>query len=141
MGGIRRSMGARRGGDDDHQKVQQEGGCSWEDACNTWTAHDEEAVAGVYQVKADQEVREPAEGGQCKKANTEGSDEGPFEVGDLLVEGEEQKYFLELLMRRASPERPRENLPAKGKADPARCRKGKNKEKKSSQGESAKRDN
>jgi hypothetical protein len=33
-------------------------------------------------------------------------------------------------MRRASPERPKENLPAKDKADPARRRNGKNKEKK-----------
>ncbi len=81
-------------------------------------------------MEADQEVREPAAGGQCKKASTEKSDERPFEVGDLLVEGEEQEYFLKLLMRRASPERPKENLPAKGKADPARRRKGKNKEKK-----------
>ncbi len=62
--------------------------------------------------------------------STEKSDERPFEVGDLLVEGEEQEYFLELLMRRVSPERPKENLPAKDKADPARRRKGKNKEKK-----------
>ncbi len=50
------------------------------------------------------------------------------------MEGEEQEYFLELLMRKASPERPKENLPAKGKADPARRRKGKNKEKKARRG-------
>ncbi len=114
--------------------VQQEDECSWEDACNAWTAQDEEAVAGVHQVGANQEVREPAAGGQCKKASAEKSDEGPLGVGDLLVEGEEQEYFLELLMRRASPERLKENLPAKGKADPARRRKSKNKEKKARKG-------
>jgi hypothetical protein len=69
--------------------VQQEDECSWQHACNAWMAQDEEAVAGVYQVGADQEVSEPAAGGQCKKASTEKSDERPFEVGDLLVEGEE----------------------------------------------------
>jgi hypothetical protein len=85
-------------------------------------------------VEADQEVREPAAGGQCKKASTKKSDERPFEEGDLLVEGEEQEYFLELLMRKASPEWPKESLPAKGKANPARRRKGKNKEKKARRG-------
>ncbi len=69
-----------------------------------------------------------------QEGQSEESDERPFEEGDLLVEGEEQEYFLELLMRKASPERPKENLPAKGKADPARRRKGKNKEKKARRG-------
>ncbi len=110
--------------------VQQEDECSWQDACNAWTAQEEEAVAGVYQVGADQEICEPAVGGQCKKASTEEGDERPSEVEDLLVEGEEQEYFLELLMRRASPERPKESLPAKGKADPPRHRRARIKKKK-----------
>jgi hypothetical protein len=52
--------------------------------------------------------------------------------GDLLIEGEEGEYFLELLMRRASPERPKADQPVgskehpKGKAAPA---KGKDKKK------------
>jgi hypothetical protein len=31
------------------------------------------------------------------------------------LEGEEQEYFLELLMRRASPERPKASQPTKGR--------------------------
>jgi hypothetical protein len=110
--------------------VQQEDEGSWQDACNAWMAQDKGAAVGVYQVGADQEVSKPAAGGQCKEAGTEKNDEGSPEVEDLLVEGEEQEYFLELLMRRASPERPEESLPAKGEAEPARNRKSKNKEKK-----------
>ncbi len=67
---------------------------------------------------------------QRQKAGTGKSDERSLEVEDLLVEGEEQEYFLELLMRRASPERPRENLPAKSEACSVRDRRRKNKEKK-----------
>jgi hypothetical protein len=83
--------------------VQQEDECNWQDACNAWVAQDEEAAVGVYQVRADQEVSELSVGGQCKEANTVEDNERSLEVEDLLVEGEEQEYFLELLMRRASP--------------------------------------
>jgi hypothetical protein len=110
--------------------VQQEDECSWQEACNAWEAQGEEATVGVYQAGVDQETSEPAAEGQCKKASTGKSDERSLEVEDLLVEGEEQEYFLELLMRRASPERPRENLPAKSEACPVRDRRRKNKEKK-----------
>jgi hypothetical protein len=114
--------------------VQQEDECSWQDACDAWIAQDEEAAVGVYPAGAGQEVSGPAAGGQCKEANAEISDERSLEVEDLLVEGEEQEYFLELLMRRASPERPKECPPAKGGADPTRDRKGKNKGKKARRG-------
>ncbi len=107
--------------------VQQEDECSWQEVCNTWEAQDEEAAVGVYQVGVDQETSEPAAKGQCKKASTRKSDERPLEVEDLLVEGEEQEYFLELLMRRASPERSKENLPAKGEACSVRGRRRKDK--------------
>jgi hypothetical protein len=50
----------------------------------------------------------------------------PPEVRDLLVEGEEQEYFLELLMRRASPERPMENMPPRNEANVPKGRKNKN---------------
>jgi hypothetical protein len=36
--------------------------------------------------------------------------------GDLLIEGEEGEYFLELLMRRASPGKPKADLLAESKA-------------------------
>jgi hypothetical protein len=48
--------------------VQQEDDCSWQDACNTWVEQEEEATAGVHQVRADQE----AAVGQCKKADAAG---------------------------------------------------------------------
>ncbi len=37
---------------------------------------------------------------------------------DLLIEGEEGEYFLELLMRKASPERPKAGQLVGGKEDP-----------------------
>ncbi len=110
--------------------VQQEDECSWQEVCNAWEAQDEEATVGVYQAGVDQETSEPVAKGQCKNVSTGRSDERSLEVEDLLVEGEEQEYFLELLMRRASPERSKEGLPAKGGACSVRDRRRKNKEKK-----------
>jgi hypothetical protein len=119
--------------------VQQEDECSWQDACNAWTAQDEEAAVGIYQVRADQERSEPAAEGQCKGANTAENDEKSLEVEDLLVEGEEQEYFLELLMRGASPERAQESLPVKGEANPTRDKKSRNKGRKASRGNLSRR--
>jgi hypothetical protein len=110
--------------------VQQEDECSWQEACNAWEAQDEEATVGVYQVRVNQEISEPVAKGQCKKASTEKGNEQSLEVEDLLVEGEEQEYFLELLMRRASPERSKEGPPAKSEACSVRDRRRKNKGKK-----------
>ncbi len=110
--------------------VQQEDHCSWQDACNAWMEQDEEAAVGIHQVRVDQEVDEQAAVGQCKEANTaEGGEKSP-ELDGLLVEGEEQEYFLELLMRRASPERPRESLSTKSKATSTKGKKNRSKEKK-----------
>ncbi len=49
----------------------------------------------------------------------------PLEAGDLLVEGEEQEYLLELLLRRASPNQLMENPPPKKEADPLKGKKSK----------------
>jgi hypothetical protein len=119
--------------------VHQEDECSWQDACNAWTTQDEEAAAGVYQVGMEQEVSELVKGGPCKEANAAENDEGPLEAGDLLVEGEEQEYFLELLMRGALLERPKESLPAKNDACPTKGKKSKNKGKKTRGKELSKR--
>ncbi len=78
----------------------------------------------------DQEVSEQATVGQCKEANAAKKGETPLKLEDLLVEGEEQEYFLELLMRRASPERPKESLSARDRAAPTKSKKGRNKGKK-----------
>jgi hypothetical protein len=110
--------------------VQQEDDCSWQDACNAWMEQDEEEAAEVHQVRVDQEVSKQAAVGQCKEANTAGGGETSLELEDLLVEGEEQEYFLELLMRRASPERPKENLPTRSKATPTKGKKNRSKGKK-----------
>jgi hypothetical protein len=110
--------------------VQQKDDCSWQDACNTWVEQDEEAAAGVHQVRVGQEAAEPAALSQCKKANTtEGSEESP-ELDGLLLEGEEQEYFLELLMRKASPERPRPSPSTESKGAPTKGKKNRSKEKK-----------
>jgi hypothetical protein len=53
--------------------------------------------------------------GQCKKAGIIGADEKASEPDDLLLDGEEQEYFLELLMRKASPERSKAGQPVDGK--------------------------
>ncbi len=54
----------------------------------------------------------------------------PPELEDLLVDGEEQEYFLELLMRRVSPERLKESPPTGSKTLPTKDRKSKGKRKK-----------
>jgi hypothetical protein len=97
--------------------VQQEEDCSWQDACKSWMEQDEEIAAGVYQVGTCQgaagaateigkEAVNQPKAGQCKKAGFTEAEEEVTEPNDLLLEGEEQEYFLELLMRKASPERP-----------------------------------
>jgi hypothetical protein len=110
--------------------VQQEDDYSWQDACGAWMEQDEEVAAGVHQVSACQGVVEQAAAGQCKKADTSGEGEEASEPGGLLLEGEEQEYFLELLMRRASPERPKASLSIKGKTAPAKGKKNRSKGKK-----------
>jgi hypothetical protein len=64
--------------------VRQEDESSWSDTCDAWAALEAEEV-GIYQVEAEEA--------------------GPSEddpEGDLLVEGEEREYVLELLLRETS---------------------------------------
>ncbi len=68
--------------------------------------------------------------GQCKGASTAEGGEKSSELEDLLVDGEEQEYFLEMLMRRASPDRLEENPPTRSEALPTKDRKSKGKGKK-----------
>jgi hypothetical protein len=95
--------------------VQQENDCSWQDACNSWMEQEEDAAAGVYQVGTCQEAVNQAAMGQCKKTSIMEVEEKASEPDGLLLEVEEQEYFLELLMRMASPERPKTSQPAKGR--------------------------
>jgi hypothetical protein len=110
--------------------VQQEEDCTWQDACNAWGEQDEEMAAGVHQVRICQEAAEPAAVGQCKGTDIPEESEEVSGPGGLLLEGEEQEYFLELLMRRASPERPKASPPTESKATLGKGKKGKNKGKK-----------
>ncbi len=106
--------------------VQQEDDCSWQDACKSWKEQDEEVAVGVYQVEACQDAAGAATGtgeeavkqssvSQCKRAGIAEVNEKASRSDDLLLEGEEQEYFLELLMRRASPERPKAGQPVDGR--------------------------
>ncbi len=112
--------------------IQQEDDCSWQGACNAWMEQDKEAAVGVHQIRVDQEVSEQVAVGQCKEANATKRSEMPLELEDLLVEGEEQEYFLELLMRKALPERPKESLPTGSRATPTKSKKSRSKGKKKS---------
>jgi hypothetical protein len=95
--------------------VQQEDDRSWQDVCDSRVELDEKAAAEVHQATAHQETVEQSMMGQCKKASIIEEDEETLEPDGLLLEGEEQEYFLELLMRRASPERPKASQPTKGR--------------------------
>jgi hypothetical protein len=97
--------------------VQQEDDCSWQDACNSWMEQDEEVAAGVYQVTMCQEAAKQSTAGQCKKANAVGGNEEDPEPEGLLLQGEEQEYFLEHLMRTVLPERPKASRPTESKDD------------------------
>ncbi len=79
--------------------------------------------AGVHQVKADQKTGGPVREDQCKKVCDARDSVEPLEMGDLLVEGEEQEYFLELLMRRVSPDQAMRNLLSKSEASTLKGRK------------------
>jgi hypothetical protein len=128
-------------------KVRQEEDCSWQDACKSWMEQDEEVAVGVYQVGTCQgaagvatETGEEAVGqspvSQCKKTGTAEANGQASEPDDLLLEGEEGEYFLELLMRKASPERPDAGRPmedkegSRGKAASAKNKKTKRDKKK-----------
>ncbi len=98
--------------------VQQEDDCSWQDAGKSWLERDEEVAVGVYQVGTCQSADgEPVETGEEAARHPPMGRRGETEVmedgwqtpgpGDLLIEGEEGEYFLELLMRRALPEKPK----------------------------------
>ncbi len=73
--------------------------------------------------------------GQCKKASVMERDEENPETDGLLLEGEEQEYFLELLMRTVSPERPKASQPTESKGDfKSKAATAKGKEKKRTKG-------
>ncbi len=84
-------------------------------------------------MRACQELVKQSAVGQCKKASAIEEGEKAPEPDWLLLEGEEQEYFLELLMRRASPERPKASQATKSKAVPVKAaerKKNRKKEKK-----------
>ncbi len=97
--------------------VKQEDNCNWQDACNSWAEQEEEVAAGVYQVRACQGASRQPSVGQCKRASVTEGDEESLETEGLVLEGEEQEYFLELLTRTVSPERAKVSRPTGSKDD------------------------
>jgi hypothetical protein len=105
--------------------VQQEDDCSWQDASKSWLEQDEKEEVGVYQVGtcqgADGAPLETGGGAAMHPPTSQREDAEAAEdgwrapgPGDLLIEGEEREYFLELLMREAPP----------GKSSPASSKTG-----------------
>jgi hypothetical protein len=99
--------------------VRQESEYSWSDACNAWTALDEEAEAGVHQVQADE-------------SETSGGDQGDeqHEAEGLLIEGEEREYVLELLLREAPAETCVSDCPTRTKPTASKSKRKRRLEKK-----------
>jgi hypothetical protein len=108
--------------------VQQEDGCTWQDPIKPWIEEDEEMAVGSCQVGTCQgkggvavETREEAAGqpptSQCKGVETAEAEWQAPGPDDLLLEGEEGEYFLELLMRKESPKKPKEDRPVEAKED------------------------
>jgi hypothetical protein len=98
--------------------VRQEDEGSWSDACDAWTALDEETEAGIHQVGAD--------GAEANKDNQE--NEQP-ETEGLLIEGEEREYVLELLLREASIGTNVNNQPANARPAISKSKRKRNLEK------------
>ncbi len=104
--------------------VQQEDDCTWQETCSAWVDQSEEVTVSTGQKVPDQGTTN-----QCKDTEAaEKSEEAP-ELEGLMLEGEEQEYFLELLMRKAPPEQPQASLTAKGRGSSAKGRKDRKKEK------------
>ncbi len=108
--------------------VQQEDDCSWQDASKPWMEQDKGVAVGVYQVgtcqgadevttKTGEEAAGQPPVGQCKEAEIAEAKWRAPGPDDLLLEGEEGEYFLELLMREAPPERLKADQPMEDKKD------------------------
>jgi hypothetical protein len=98
--------------------VRQEDECSWSDACDAWTALDEETEAGIHQVGVDE-----------AEANKDNQENEQLETEGLLIEGEEREYVLELLLREASMETNVNNQPANAKPAISKSKRKRNLEK------------
>jgi hypothetical protein len=81
--------------------VHQEAEYSWQDACDAWAAQNGETEAGVHQVEVSGTEAKQKGKDQCKEAGEVNQRDEQLEAEDLLVEGEEREYVLELLMREA----------------------------------------
>jgi hypothetical protein len=106
--------------------VQQEAGYSWQDAWDAWAVQNEEIEAGVHQVGVSGMMGGPARKDQCKKVDEAKNGNEQPEGGGLLVEGEEQEYFLELLMRKVPPSQPTDTPLPKVEANTLKGKKKRN---------------
>ncbi len=96
--------------------VQQEDDCSWQETCSAWMDQSEEAAVSTGQKVPDQGFIS-----QCKEAEVAGGSGETPEPEGLVLEGEEQEYFLELLMRRTPPEQPQAVPVAKSRWSPTKA--------------------
>jgi hypothetical protein len=92
--------------------VQQEDDCSWQDASKSWLEQDvkgenETCQVGTCQCADGTTLEAGKEAGQRGKVETEEGGWWAPGPDDLLIEGEEGEYFLELLMRETPPGEPR----------------------------------
>ncbi len=105
--------------------VQQEDDCSWQETCSAWMDQSEEAT-----VSAGQKVPDQGTMGQCEETKPAGGGEETPELEGLLLAGEEQEYFLKLLMRNAprttprGPSRERQGVPCQEQEGPKKGERG-----------------
>jgi hypothetical protein len=108
--------------------VQQEDDCSWQDASKPWMEQDEDMAVESCQVgtcqgtseaamKTGEEAAGQPPASQCKGAGTAEAGWQTPGPEDLLLEGEEGEYFLELFMRKGTPKKPKADQPMEAKED------------------------
>jgi hypothetical protein len=72
--------------------VRQEEGHSWREACEVWEAQEGDVRASVHQVIADG-------AGEGEPEEADEDEQSEADSDELLVEGDEREYILELLLR------------------------------------------
>ncbi len=82
-----------------HQEIEY----SWQDACDAWVAQDRETEAGFHQVGVSGVEAGQGEENEGEEVSEADQGDEQSEAEDLLVEGEEREYVLELLMREVPP--------------------------------------
>ncbi len=93
--------------------VHQEAEYSWQDACDPWAAQNGETESWVHQVGVSGTEAKQKRKDQRREVGEASQRDEQLEAEDLLVEGDEREYVLELLMREAPPSQHASVHPAK----------------------------